>query len=200
MAKFKINDRHVQFCNAVAGGLELYKAYQEHMSPGKLAKRMTAAVHASRLMKQPEIVQLIDKARAARGEAITAEITRNVAKEFSETTLLTVDELDKYHCAIVQGLVEVEDVVQVYRWTDILDKNGQVVKRTKEANFMRIKRPPNIREKQISISELYKRNGNYAPSKIFGAMGKVNDEGEVENVERFVILSDGSKIPMLSST
>ena len=193
MANFKINDRHIAFCNAIAGGMKDFQAYIEFMSPGKKAKKGTAAAHASRLLKRPQIQQLIEQARKARAEAITGEAARIVAKEFS-TTLLTVDELDAYHSAVVQGLVEVEEVVPVY--TNTYDKAGRIVSR--QTSFMRVKRPPNIRERQISIAELYKRQGSYAPSKLFGAFAKAKEEdGEQEIVERFVLLSTGEKIPLL---
>lgn len=195
MGKFQTNDKHVAFCNAVAGGMDAYKAYIEYLSPGKKATKRTAAPHASKLMKRPEIQQLINQAKRIRGEEIIRTSARVVAQEFA-TTILTVEEMDSFHSAIVQGLVQVEEVIPVYKNT--YDDKGRI--KTRESNFVRVKRPPNIRERQISISELYKRNGNYAPAKLLGAFGKVNEEtGDMENVERFVIFSDGSKVPLLQN-
>lgn len=194
MGKFKINDRHIAFANAVAGGMEQYKAYIEFMSIGKKAKKMTASANASGLMKRHEIKSLIEQASKARAEAITGVMSRNVAQEFS-TILLTVDELDSFHSSVVQGKIEVEEVVPVY--TNSYDKAGRITQRT--TSFMRVKRPPNIREKQISVQELYKRGGNYAPSRLFAALGAVNEEGELANVERVVVLSSGEKLPLFTA-
>src|SRR5690606_17903183 len=154
--KFKITDKHIAFANAIVEGMDAYKAYQNHISPHNKAKKTTAGSHATVLMRRPEMQQLINETRRIRGEEIIRTTARAVAKEFS-TTMLTLDEMDAYHSAIIQGLVEVEEVVQVYRWTDVLGEDGKVKKRVKESNFVRVKRPPNVREKQISISELYRR-------------------------------------------
>lgn len=196
MGKFKVSDKHVAFVNAIAGGMNNYEAYQQFMSPGKKAAKMTAAKNASVLLKRPEMKELLARTIREREQAITGVITRNIAKEFS-TILLNVDELDAYHSAIVQGLVEVEEVVPQFTVNEILDNEGKVVKRQRVQSFVRVKRPPNIREKQISIDALYKRNGNYAPSRLFAGVGRVNDEGEIENVERYIILSNGDKLPLL---
>lgn len=192
MNKFRVKDQHVAFCNAIAAGMDKYKAWQEYMSPGKKAGKMTAAANASKMLKRPEIKALIVQAQKARNAEITGQMLREVGKEFS-TTLLTVDELDAFHSAVVQGLVEVEEVVQVY--TNEYSKDGRL--KTRTASFMRVKRPPNVKEKQTSVDALYKRFGNYAPSRIFGAFAKANEEGELEQVERVVMLSTGEKIPLL---
>lgn len=196
MGKFKVSDKHVAFVNAIAGGMTNYEAYQQFMSPGKKAAKMTAAKNASVLLKRPQMKELLARTIREREQAITGVITRNIAKEFS-TILLNVDELDAYHSAIVQGLVEVEEVVPQFTVNEILDGQGKVIKRQRVQSFVRVKRPPNIREKQISIDALYKRNGNYAPSRLFAGVGRVNDEGDIENVERYIILSNGEKLPLL---
>jgi hypothetical protein len=195
MGRFKINDRHVAFANAIAAGMDHYKAYQEYMSPGKKAKRMTASANASVLLKRKEIKDLVDRARKEREAAITGVMLREVGKEFS-TTLLTVDELDNFNSAVIQGLVSVEEIVPTYTVNETLDDQGKVIKRSKTRSFVKITRPPNIREKQASVQELYKRFGNYAPSRLFAGVGRVNDEGDIENVERFIILSNGDRIPL----
>jgi hypothetical protein len=197
MGKFKINDRHVAFCNAIASGMDNYKAYQEYMSPGKKAGKNTASVNANALIKRPAIQELIEQARKARAEAITGEMTRVLAPEFS-TLILLPEELDAFHSAIVQGKALVEEVVPVYKWTETFDKNGNLIERKKEANFVSVKRPPNVREKQISIDALYKRGGHYPAIRLFGAFKNLgNDDVPEELVERVVLLSNGEKIPLM---
>lgn len=194
MAYFKLNDKHIAFCNAIAGGTTHRSAYIEHMAVSDKCTLRSAAVTASRLLSRPEIKACIERCRLAREQAITGIISRNVAKEF-ETIVLTVTELDSFHSSVVQGMVEVEEVVPVYKWTERLNEEGKVIGRSKEANFMKIKRPPNVREKQISVDALYKRFGHYAPSRFFGALKNMNDEPE-DNVQRVLILSTGERIAL----
>jgi hypothetical protein len=191
MAVFKLTDNYIAFAHAVAGGMDAYKAYIEHIARNKKVKKKSASAIASKLMARPLIQDVIVKARAAREAAIISNTARVVAKEFS-TTILTVGEMDAYHCAIIQGMVQVEEVVPTFAFE--YDKEGRVIKRSR--SFVKVQRPPNIREKQISISEMYKRLGSYAARKFLGAIGNINDEGELQNVERFVILASGEKIPL----
>lgn len=191
MGNFKLTDKYIAFAHAVAGGMDAYKAYTEHVATKKKIAKSSAKASSSKLMSQPLIQELIVKARVARENAIIANTARVVAKEFS-STILTVDEMDAYHCAIIQGMVLVEEVVPSFSFE--YDAEGRVIKRSR--SFVKVTRPPNIREKQISISEMYKRLGSYAARKFFGAIGNINEEGELQNVERFVILASGEKIPL----
>lgn len=198
MAKFKLNDKHVAFVNAIVGGMTARDAYIQHMAVNDKCTLRSAAVTASRIMCRPEIKQLFERTRLAREEAITGEISRQVAKEFTGI-VLTDSEMDAFNSAIIQGFVEVEEVVPQWTLDEILDGEGKVVKRTKRQTFVRVKRPANIRERQISMDILFKRFGSYAARKLFAAVGNVNDEGEIENVERFVLLSNGDKIPLFQN-
>ncbi len=195
MAKFKITDKYVAFANAIAGGMDQYKAYIKYVAVKKNCTKGSAMVRASRIALRPEIQDIINKARAARGEAITQVIAREVAEEF-KATHLTVEELDSWHYAVIQGKVMIEEVVPQITYNEILDKEGKVVQRQRTQNFVRVLRPPNVREKQISVDAIYKRNGNYAPSRLFAAV-KNMDDGLDENVQRVVVLSDGTELPLL---
>jgi hypothetical protein len=195
MAKFKITDKYVAFANAIAGGMDQYKAYIKFVAVKKTVTKGSAMVRSSRIALRPEIQDIICKARAARGEAITQVIAREVAEEF-RTTHLTVEELDSWHYAVIQGKVLIEEVVPQITYNEILDKEGKVVQRQRTQNFVRVLRPPNVREKQISVDAIYKRNGNYAPSRLFAAMKNVDDPTD-ENLQRVVVLSDGTELPLL---
>jgi len=198
MSYFNLKDNHIAFCNAVVNGMKPREAYLKFVA--KDPKQMTyasASVCGSQLLKRPEIKNTIEKFQLKLIEQVTGETSRIIAKEFT-TTMLTVDEMDCFHSAIIQGLVEVEEVVPVYRWNEVLNSKGAIVQRTKEANFVRVKRPPNIKEKQISIDALYKRFGNYAARKFIGAIGELNGNGDV-TIKRMILLSTGEKIPMLSN-
>ena len=196
MGKFKITDKYVAMVNAIAGGMEQWQAYKEHVATIKNPKKSSCSVQSTKLMRRPEMKDLLQKARIARGEAITQVIARSVAEEFS-TTHLTVDELDSYHYAIIQGKVLIEEVVPTWTSTEVLNKEGKVVQRQRTQNFVRVSRPPNVREKQISIDAIYKRKGDYAPSRFFGGIKNMNDDPAEDNVERVILLSNGETVPLL---
>jgi hypothetical protein len=188
----KISPNHYGFAQAVAAGSDIYKAYLEHVATSKDIKQVTARVQGSKLAAKPRIKKLIEELKAAINKEVVQVKAREIAAVF-QTDLLTVDEMDAYHSAIVQGKVMVEEVIPT---REMMYKNGKIV--SSQVVFRKVHRPPNVRERQISIDALYKRFGNYAPSRLFAAVAGVNDEGDLENVERVVILSDGTKLPLLS--
>lgn len=171
-------------------------AWLKFMATSKKTTRQTATPCASRLMKQPLMIKLIEELRQKKIDALSQEVVQ-LAKEF-KVSILEDSNLDAFHSAVIQGMVQVEEVVPVVNYTDTVNSRGQVVQRHRTTSFMRVTRQPNIREKQISIDALYKRRGSYAPGKLFGAfknMGGDGDEGG-DVIERFIILSNGTKIPM----
>lgn len=190
-SKFKIQDRHVQFVNLIAAGKNQADAYLETIAkPG--TKKAAASATSSKLLARPEVQDLLIKARGERAKVITEVVQRNIAQEFS-TTLLTVEELDAYHSAIIQGKVTIEEVVPA--WESIYDKKGNLVSRNQK--FVRVQRPPNVKEKQTSIDALYKRRGSYAPNRLLAAVAGVDKDGNLEdNADRVVVLSDGTTIPL----
>jgi hypothetical protein len=189
--RFVLKEKHIRFAHLVARGEEKWKAYQNTISLNKKAGKGTSSVGASKLLERPEIQDLIKQAQKEQQEALFKAQSKQVAAEF-KTYVLAVEELDAFHSSVIQDMVDVEEVIPVVTITK--NEKGREVSRT--TSFMKVKRKPNIREKQISIDALYKRFGNYAPTKLFGAFGKVNEEGELENVQRFAILSNGEKIPL----
>lgn len=197
MAKFKLNDKHIALVNAIAGGTTAQVAYLQHMAVNPKCSLQSAAVTVSRLLKRPDMKELLQRTRRAREDAITGQITRTLAAEF-KGIVLTADEMDSFHSAVIQGFVEIEEVIPVMNITEDVDDNGKVTKRRKQTNFMRVKRPPNVREKQISVDALYKRFGHYAPNKFYGAFKNMDNDDPGENVERYVMLSNGEKLLMPS--
>lgn len=195
MGYFKVKDKHLKFAMAIAAGKPQHEAYVEFIAVNKACKLNTAKNKGSVLAKRPQIQKLVQNYRDEKNKAIAKITTREIGKEFF-ATLLTTDELDNFHCAIIQGQVMVEEVIPVYTYEEILDGEGRIVKKVRKPSFMKVTRPPNVREKQISVDALFKRRGNYAPTKLFGAIGRVNEDGEVENIERFVLLANGEKIPL----
>lgn len=187
--KFKVLDKHILFANDIAAGVDQWKAYQKHISP-KSAKP-TAQTKSSGLANLPPIKKLIQKAQQARQDSIIKYNAENLPEEL-KGVILTVEDLDMLHYNIVRGKVLVEEVIPVQTITK--DERGREVSRT--TSFMRVKRTPNIRERQASASEIYKRFGHYAPNKVLGAFKNMDNDGEGENIERFIMLSTGEKIPM----
>lgn len=190
MANRNSAKRYLSFITAVANGQDQYKAYLDHVATRKDIKEETARTNATKLLSQPNIRKQLEEMKAKIQTAMIENTARAVSKEFAATAL-TVAELDAFHCSIVRGEVEVEEVIPVYNWQDILNAEGKVVKRVRQAAFMRVKRPPNIRERQVSVDALYRRKGSYAK----GFPGQDPNDGD-ENVQRVVILSDGSKLEL----
>lgn len=197
MTNLKTTDRLLKLVNAVATGMDQTDAYLQHYS-NKGTKRRSATFQASKILGRPAVQDLLKQAREQRALAVKLEMDKQqkvYAKEFLEK-VLTVDHLDSFHSSVIQGLVEVEEYVPVYTVEEVLDLAGNVIKRIRKPGLLPTKRKPNIREKQISVDALYKRNGNYAPGKLLGAFANVNDDGELENVKRFVIMANGERVPL----
>jgi hypothetical protein len=190
-------ERVLKMVNGIAAGMDQTEAYIQFYSKKVIPKR-TATIQASKLIAKAEVNELLQQAREQRAVALKEELAKSqriVAKEFIQQ-VLTVDQLDSFHSSVIQGMVDVEDHVPVYTVEEILNDKGQVVKRIRKPGLLPIRRKPNIREKQVSVDALYKRNGNYAPGKFAGAFGNVNEDGELENVKRFVIMASGERVPM----
>lgn len=189
-------DRHIAFINEVASGVPQYQAYIKHIATKKLTEASARRTSSMLLNKSP-YRKLLQQAINERQKILIEKSAEVVAKEFTERSL-TNDELDAFHCAVIAGKVDIEEVVPVYDWQDIVDENGRVVKRIRKTNFLKVKRPPNVREKQISIDALYRRRGLYAPGRIAGMIASVGSDGEIDQVQRFVILASGEKVPFVS--
>ena len=189
--KFKVLDKHRAFALEVVAGTTQWEAWLKHIG-GKGTSKQTAHVKASELMKRHEIRNLIARYEEERNQAIIEAHHKNLPEEF-KTIPLTVDQLDAFHYSVALGKVEVEELVPIT--TIIKDDKGREKSRT--TTIHKVKRKPNIREKQASIDAIYKRWGSYAPSKLLGAFKNLGgDEETDDNVERFVLLSTGEKIPM----
>ena len=198
MSGFILKEKHLAFCNDFVSGLPSWEAYQKHIArPGSTKRSCLSAV--SKFITKKEVRLAIDKIRKTREEHIIQSQARIVAKEFS-TKVLTVDEMDCFHSAVAQGLVMVEELVPVYHWEEVLDGEGKIIRREKKVQFMQVKRPPNIKEKQYSISELYKRGSHYPAPRFFGAFKNLdNDDPTADiNTERFILLSNGERVPLLT--
>lgn len=195
MSKLIIKDKHIAFVNDVAAGGNATEAYLKHIARTKSTTKGTAAVAATRMLQRPEVVDMVARVKAERESAIVKAKGRELAREFSGI-LLTTDELDQFHCSIIQGLVDVEEVVVGYSVEEVLNDQGKIVKRIRKPMFNKVKRPPNIREKQVSVDALYKRRGDYAPAKIAGMFKNADpDETEIA-VDRFIVLANGERIPL----
>ena len=195
----KQSDKLLKFIYAIASGMDQTEAYLQHYSKHK-CNRKTANNNASKLLMKPINRDLLDKAKQERQDAMKKELeksTRVVAKEFTEQ-VLSVEQLDSFHSAVIQGLVNVEDHVPVYTVEEILDEDGNVIKRIRKPGLLPITRKPNVREKQVSVDALYKRFGSYAPvkSKFAGVVGNIGEDGEVENIKRFIIMGNGERMPL----
>lgn len=205
MVNIEISDKHVAFAYMIAAGEPAYKAYLKHVTKEKITNA-SARSRACRLLKFPEIQDLVNKAREQRVNTLTKvnnEILAEKAIEAAEQLppeffgiALSVENLDQLHYSIIKGNVQVEAVYPVQRIEETVDERGRVIKRTKSISFQKVKRNPTIRERQASIDALYKRFGSYAPVKGAIGFGKLGPEDEAEgDVKRYIVLSNGEKIP-----
>lgn len=193
----KLTDKHLAFAMDVVQGMPQERAYVKHFATRPNIKRSTAASNANKIMRASKMKQLVERLKKERVEAVVTEQARVIGKEFS-TNILTVDEMDSFHSSVIQGLVMVEEIVQVYYTKDIFDKRGKFVRRDRVPKLERIKRLPNIREKQASVDALYKRGRHLPIGGMFAfGMKTAGEDGEVEKVERFVVLSNGERVKLL---
>lgn len=189
--KFKVADKHIAFANAVAAGEFQNIAWLKFIG-AKGTKKTVANVKASELMKRPEIQALVRKAQDQRAVAIIEENLKLLPEEF-KTAALSVEQIDSLHYSIMKGMVEVEELVPVV--TIYKDDKGRETSRTTVMH--KVKRKPNIREKQVSADAIYKRFGSYAPSRVAGMFKNVGDDDDGDgSVQRFLLLSNGNKLEM----
>lgn len=187
-AKLKITNAYRAFAASVAGGEDAYKAFLKHIGTPKTSPA-TAKVRASLLLNKPPIKALVAKASEELNKAIVKANIDTLPEEL-KTVMLTVDQIDSFHYAVLKNAVEVEEIHPVT--TIKRDKNGREVERT--VTFHKVKRRANIRERQISSDYIYKRLGSYAPTKIFGAFKDIDEP--TEKAPRFLLLSNGEKIEL----
>jgi phage terminase small subunit len=187
-AKLKITNAYRAFAASVAGGEDAYKAFLRHIGTPKTSPA-TAKVKASRLLQQPPIKALVAKASEELNRAIVKANIETLPEEL-KTAMLTIDQIDSFHYAVIKNLVEVEEIHPVT--TIRRDKNGREVERT--VTFHKVKRKANIRERQLSTDYIYKRLGSYAPTKIFGAFKDLDEP--TEKVARTLILSNGVEVDL----
>jgi phage terminase small subunit len=190
----KLTKRHKDFCMdylLTRNGTESYlKFYTD-------SKRKSANVAAHYLLKRPEIQEFISFLEADMEEK-EKEVRERAIAELKKK-IISMVELDVFHSQVVRCEVEVEDVLPVREYIPFdakIPNSGRWL-----ISFKRIKRLPNLRERQISAAELYRRQGAYAPTKtkfieegdgLLPANGNGNGNGSA----RFVILANGEKIPI----
>lgn len=195
----KITDRLIHFVNAVAGGMDQGKAYLQYYTHNKGILLNSAKSKASLLLAKSYIKELLKNAKETRTVAIAEAVKegiRTVAKEFS-AIMLTVEEMDAFHSAVIQGQLEMIENVTVYTWTDFMDDKGRVIRRERTAGIMKATRPPNIKEKQASIDALYRRKRAYPAYIPFG--GEAIAGGGDIKIVNVVMLADGSKVPLFQN-
>lgn len=191
----KQTDKLLSFVNAIASGMDRYKAYIRFYAKNPKIKPSSARSCAAILLGKAHVQDLLTKALEVR-KTVIPEImeqqARTVGKEFAAIQL-TTEEMDNFHSAVIQGQVEVVENITVYTWTDILDGKGKVIRRERRAGVMKATRPPNIKEKQVSIDALYRRRKAYPAAIPFGK----DDDAEGMTID-FIMMADGTKQPLFS--
>lgn len=188
-----ITKRHIDFAKVYVQTLSPADAYQKAY---KHKDRNYCRIAAHGLLKKPEIKGLIDKFRIEQDQLVSEG--RKKALEDLKDQILTDIELDYFHSQVLRGQLMVEEVFQVREYVPTqYDKAGGIIPGTGRwaVTFKKVQRKPNIREMQFSAAELYKRKGSYAPLKIRPVTGANDPEDEDEQPQRFILLSNGERLP-----
>lgn len=189
--KLKVSAKHYEFASKVAAGIPQTDAYMQTLATASTGRK-TASVKASIMAARPEIQAIIKRAKKELEDEILKKNAKNLPAEF-KTKALTIEQLDGFLYAVILGKIDTEEIIPVQ--TIHRNKDGKEIKRTWRVE--RVKRKPNVKEKQQAVDMLYKRFGSYAPNRLFAAVGSVNEEGDLENVERVVVLSNGERLSFL---
>ncbi len=185
-----IKQHHIEFCRQYAlTGL----AKDSYMHVFKSKKDRSASASASALLKRPEMQQLIQEFRDNRQQELEKSRTAEI-KELEKQVLSNI-ELDYFHSQVVRGQITFPDIVQVREYRSILDKAGNVVGGEWKTELRSVNRAPNIKERQRSAAELYKRFGSYKQP---GKTTDFEDTPDANNTEapevvRYIVLSTGER-------
>lgn len=162
----------------------------------KMKDRGQARIAACNMLKRPEVKAYVEKLAKAKEERLMKGRDTEIAKWREE--VITELELDVFHSKIVRGELQTQEVVQIKIFTPAqYDKNGYCIAPPMWTTRLELfTRPASLIERQRSASELYKRKGSYASGKRGGFDGDSDSDGEGAPVQDFLILSNGTMLPM----
>lgn len=193
----QLTERHIQVIREFLNTNQQGASYEKYFGTGK---KDSDKVSASNFFKKPEVKKMLKTLQEVRDKAIIKATQDTYEKLYAEG-IATELELDILHTRIIRGEEEMEEIFAVREKTFNMQKSVY----EDVTMFKRVKRKATIKEKQISISELYKRKGSYKgvarinpdqDDQVAAERAKnagVNDKP----VERMVVLSNGEKIPFI---
>ncbi len=185
--------KHKEFCKLIAENE--FSATEAYCRSFNTTNRKTAAPCASRLLEKKEILDEIEKFKEEKSKLANEIALASKAQAITEmkAQILNDIELDYFHSQVVRGEVEIEELWPVREYIPLTKddpRSGRWL-----VSFKKVKRLPNVREKQISASELYKRMGSYATPKAKLFIEDDRDERDKTPKQDVIILSDGTTIP-----
>lgn len=156
--------------------------------------KSTATSH--HFFNKPEIKEKVEEIMAIRDIAYTDGIKKTLEK-MSEQVASEI-EIDVFHTSVLRGQIMMIEHFAV-REKRFNEKNGVI---EDVAVIKKIERPPTIKEKQISASELYKRRGSYKAVQRVQIEQDDTKSAEIaksgsQDIMRVVILSNGERLPIL---
>lgn len=190
----KLTRQHKDFC---AEYLESTNATESYHRVFKPKSRNTSKSNSCKLVQKPEIKAYIEKLQKDKHDV--TERAKELAADNLKDKIISETELDYFHTQVMRGEIMVEEVYPVREYIPIQrnDKNEILAGTGKWIiSFKKITRAPNIRERQLSASELYRRKGSYSPTKFKAEIEDAQGKEDATDKTNFIILSDGSKIPL----
>lgn len=190
----ELTDRHIEAIKEFIVTSQQGASWEKYFGTGN---KDADKVAASKFFKRPEAKRMVKILRDSREKAIVEATKKTYEKLYAEQIASEL-ELDIFHTKVLRGEAEMEEVFAVR------EKRFNAMAKTMEEQvvFKRVKRTPSIKEKQISSDLLYKRKGSYK------GVTKVQIEQDDQKaaaiakdgqgqIERCVILSDGTKLPIV---
>lgn len=198
-----LTEKHIAVIREFLDTNEQTASWIKHFSTGNTNSERVAA---SIFFKRPEVKKMLKVMRDTRDKAILQATQKTYEKLFSEEIASDL-ELDIFHTSVIRGKVEVEEIFEVKEkrlvpFTDAATGHRKTIVEDTTV-FKRVKRLPNISERQASAKELYKRRGSYkmVPRAQDGdqddtEQAEMSKGNEVTAIRRTIMLSDGKLLEM----
>lgn len=184
----KLRGRHYDFARHVVENNNPMAAYKKFY---KCKNNNVASAGSTKLVKRPEIQELI--VTMQRDKEAMIKQARSEELEKMKDQIISEIELDKFHTDVLRNDISVEEIIVMREFTPAhKDGKGNDIPGRWISAIKKIQRAPNLREKQISADQLFKRKGSFAAVKVKAEV----DLSDNRETTRLIKLSDGSTLPM----
>jgi hypothetical protein len=205
-AKKNLTEKQLQVIREYVENNRQYESWAKVFGSGK---ENNDRANACNFFKRPEVKQMAKMMIEARDRAAVQAMEKAYEKMYIEQ-IATELELDIFHTKVVRGEIPVQETFAVrekkvvYVTKKVKGKEKTVPVVEDKVIFKKVDRQASLKERQFSAAELYKRSGSYKPFKIKSVDLNQDDQEaaeiakakDVDTIQRFVILSNGTQIPM----